>query len=863
MKLARLIACWFFLLVGVAGAQSSYTVEVGKTLLVDLPGATAAYSLVSSTADASFSNGVVRIAGTSAGKTTIVVITPAGMKTLQVAVVAPASVTAAAASGARHEFGTYSFQYSSDPQQFTNSLDYTRQFGTSFQRFQIADTAFLSRTSSFTTLPVLSLQLHTTGYDATFLDQRVDNSALTVQQVVVRGFHFESHGWDLHGGYASMLAYQNVLLAPDPEYVFGVSRRFRLSKNALIAGNLYYFHNPANAQEASPNGPVLTLAYDYKRDQSMELKAEVGAGKAPALALAAMVDNPQRHVNANFRVLPNSFSSLALNSQHGVFGDLQWSETFNSRYSALLSTSVTDYNLPLLQEKTFSFNGNVSRRIGELFALSAGSTYARFSSPTPPASTYQSMSVPIGLSYHSHSLSVGAQYLPTYDLAGHFATGYNFNGGMPIRRIQVSTSYRHDVQIPTVTSILAQVPELQDLLLRAGIVSASLDDILALLNNSAELNALGFGNLIGLNLSSTRDDFSAGVSWADRGKYQQSVSGTFYDSDSTMASSRLHFRSESVIFARKIWARDEMTAAVSLYQTDLAGGSGVHPAFQVSFRHPLTSLPIPVLLKHHGTISGHVFYDPTSSYRYSSSMTGVDGAEIWLDGQRKTRTDAHGYYSFVGLPYGDHRVEVKFKSSEPYFFTTDSPTTAAVNSVVDFGLNFVQCQIFGVLHNDAGAAIPGIVVELKGNGMSQRMLSGGDGSFQFRGLPSGKYTVGTDVTSYPPGYSLQDVEEKTFELQPGAPSRAEFTVRALRSISGVVTVYDTTLLKPVPLPGVVVRIVGHGVETKTDATGHYMLRRLPPGELTVTAERPGSSRSQQVEVPQQPGEIRDVDFRLQ
>jgi Carboxypeptidase regulatory-like domain len=864
MRTARLIASFFLLLVGATVAQTTYTVEAGKTLPVSFPGATAAYSLSSSIADASFSNGVLRVRGVEAGRTTVMVVSPAGVQTLPVVVMAPVSTAAPGSDGGRSEAGTYSVQYSSDPQQVTNSLDYTRQVGSSYQRLQFADTAFLSSSSSFTTLPVLSLRVHTSHYDATFGDLMVDNSALTAQQVVIRGVHFSENGWEVHAGYASMLSYQNVLLATDPEYAVGLSRRFHLSKNSLFSTNLYYFQNPHNLQQVSPNGPILTFGYDYKRGQALELTAEAGIGAAPAFAFSAMSDSLQRHLTANFRVLPSSFPALALNSQHGVFGDLQFSNKFNSRYSALCSANLTDYDLPFLREKTYNLNGTLNRRIGELFTVSAGSTYTGVSSPTPPASRYQSLTIPIGLSYQSRAFSAGAQYLPTSDLGGHAASGYQFNAGVPIQHFQLSASYRHDVEIPTVDSILAEVPGLQDLLLRAGILSASLDDVLALLNNSAELNALGFSNLVGINLATTRDDFTAGLTWAGRGKHQDNVNFTYYDSASTMPGTELHFRSESVIASRKLGSHDQLTAAVSLYQTDMAGGSGIHPAVQISFTHSLTSvLPIPFLLKQHGRISGHVFYDPASSGRYSPSEAGVAGAEVWLDQQRKTRTDAHGYYVFIGVPYGDHRIEVKFNSNQPYFFTTDSPTTAAANSVMDFGLNFVQCQIFGVLHNDAGAAIAGITVQLKGRGLSQTVVTSGDGSFQFRGLIRGNYTISPDVTSFPPGYDLQDVTEKKVSVQPGEPAHVEFSIRALRSISGVVSVYDPDSLKLVPLSGAAVRIIWRGIETKTDATGHYILRNLPPGVFIVTAERPGSSRNQTVEVPPQPAVIRGIDFELQ
>ena len=44
------------------------------------------------------------------------------------------------------------------------------------------------------------------------------------------------------------------------------------------------------------------------------------------------------------------------------------------------------------------------------------------------------------------------------------------------------------------------------------------------------------------------------------------------------------------------------------------------PAFQVSLRHGFGALPIPSLVRHHGTISGHVFRDDASSGRYSPEL---------------------------------------------------------------------------------------------------------------------------------------------------------------------------------------------------------------------------------------------------
>ena len=185
-----------------------------------------------------------------------------------------------------------------------------------------------------------------------------------------------------------------------------------------------------------------------------------------------------------------------------------------------------------------------------------------------------------------------------------------------------------------------------------------------------------------------------------------------------------------------------------------------------------------------------------------------------------------------------------------------------VDNVVDFGLNYVKGQVFGSLRNDVGAGIAGVDIVLEGNGTARRGISGDNGSFQFRGLAEGSYTINSVLESYPAGYNLQDISEKTLEVKPGAPVHVELKVSALRSVAGVVSAYDTMLLRPVPQAGVMVRISELGIQTKTDATGHYIFRHLPAGKFLVTAGDGTSSRGLEVEVPAQPGEIRNFDFLL-
>src|ERR1700759_2587494 len=116
--------CWSIALFWIASftalqGQSPLSVGYQKTMQLPVAGATAAYSLDSSIAEATAANGVVEISGKGPGTTNIIIVTPAGAQTLGVVVPPPPPVLPPGfeppekqASG---ETGTYEFRYNSDP----------------------------------------------------------------------------------------------------------------------------------------------------------------------------------------------------------------------------------------------------------------------------------------------------------------------------------------------------------------------------------------------------------------------------------------------------------------------------------------------------------------------------------------------------------------------------------------------------------------------------------------------------------------------------------------------------------------------------------------------------------------------------
>ena len=144
--------------------------------------------------------------------------------------------------------------------------------------------------------------------------------------------------------------------------------------------------------------------------------------------------------------------------------------------------------------------------------------------------------------------------------------------------------------------------------------------------------------------------------------------------------------------------------------------------------------------------------------------------------------------------------------------------------------------------------------------LTRRGQTMANGKFAFPGVPAGDYTVSTVADSYPAGYSLQTLAPQPVTIASGRPASLEFSVKALRSISGKVLAYDQTTLTTVPLAGVVVRLKELGRETRSGENGAYIFRALPAGTYTVSIEHQGKEITRSVQVPAEPAAINNVDL---
>jgi hypothetical protein len=851
-----------------SGTESPLSVPYQKTLQLPVAGATAAYSLDSNIVDATAANGVVEIVGKGPGSANIVIVTPAGAQTLAVTVPVPPPILPPGfeppEGQGTGENGTYEFRYNSDPSQITNSIELKRTQGKSFTRMQVVNANLFSANSATSVVgfPFLAYQISRPETDMTFVDKVVGLSPLTLDGFMVRGFHLRQGAWEFHGGFTSIATFQGLFLTTDREYTAGVSRLFHIDDANSLEANAYYFQNPESQRAFSSNGGVGSLVYRHKLTDKGGFLAELGASHGLGFATRASYDDQRNHLMGNFRIQSRNFASLAVNNQRGTFADLNASRKLNERLYASLDLNQSNYNLPTLNQNTFTTSGLLNFKLNHNFSVNGGGAFATFQSKVPVGPRVSTVNLPAGIDYSTRHFGTGFQYQRTLNIeGGGGGNDYAVNARASAGAFQFSGFYRHDVQVPTLAAIFSAIPGLQDALDRAGIVASTPEQLADLLRNTALLQLLGFTNAFFVNLAPSRNDLNATMSWISRSPSRRKVDVSYFDSDTELLQgSHFILKTATVSYSQRLKTNNDIVGSATLVRSTNNGLTRTQPLFSISLQHRFFSVPALLLPGRHGMIQGHVFRDDDLAGAYSAQSPALGGIEVRLDENRITHTDASGFYSFHHVPFGVHRVEAKLQSDEPFFFTTDSPATVDMNATADFGINFAKGQIFGFLLNDAGSGIGGITVELKGEKMTRRVQTGLNGKFAFTGLAPGNYSVATVPDSYPPGYALQDLAAQTVEVQSGKPASTEFKVKALRSIAGRVLVYDKTTLQTVPLAGVTVRLKELSLEVKTGAGGAYIFRNLAAGTYTVAIEHDGKEISRTVIVPAGPASIREVDL---
>ena len=85
----------------------------------------------------------------------------------------------------------------------------------------------------------------------------------------------------------------------------------------------------------------------------------------------------------------------------------------------------------------------------------------------------------------------------------------------------------------------------------------------------------------------------------------------------------------------------------------------------------------------------------------------------------------------------------------------------------------------------------------------------------------------------PAGHALDDLRVLRRRIEEGIPQSADFRIRAMRTVFGEVTYYDSRSGQYSPISGAIVRIPELSLQATTDRQGKFILRELPSGAAAI------------------------------
>ena len=282
-----------------------------------------------------------------------------------------------------------------------------------------------------------------------------------------------------------------------------------------------------------------------------------------------------------------------------------------------------------------------------------------------------------------------------------------------------------------------------------------------------------------------------------------------------------------------------------------------------------------------GSIQGRVFIDLNGNGHDDLNEPGVAGMKIQLGGDRSATTDSAGHFHFR-VDSGGYQVSlisedlgVRWRAST---MTEQHGVLSAGNTVnVSFGITDYG-SVAGRVFNDisqkgehAAGSLPGVAgVRLtlrpaNATGPSPSVTADGSGSYQFRNIPPGNYTLELDPETLPADFAMLRQTSWPVVVRPLQNFYLDIPISAQRAVSGFVFVdqdgngkFDPE--KDQPIAGARVRT--GKIEVVTGSGGAYILRNIPYGTIEVRARSPWATESTVIQVELGAGPTRRYGINL-
>ncbi|HEX4485721.1 MAG TPA: carboxypeptidase regulatory-like domain-containing protein, partial [Terriglobales bacterium] len=572
--------------------------------------------------------------------------------------------------------------------------------------------------------------------------------------------------------------------------------------------------------------------------------------------------NAKDFLDATFQAKPQNFPALTIGNLPGTVYGVTWNHNLTPKLITDLNIFGNHLILPGSEQSNLTEAANVIYRFAPNWSVNPGEVYAHFSQSSAAGNySIRTLSFPQQINFDTSHFGASVQYQPTLT-SGGYALGQSVRGTsrLTFGTLQLSGYAERQTQALSISSILSQIPALQLELQRLGITISNPQQLSSLLEDTAFLQTLGLSQGAILHIVPVRRQVGGNFSWTSHASRPQQLVLDYVRTTDELLQGSVRNWVQSGSYTHPIGRTNEVFFSYSWFHYPGLNRQYA-PLAEVGFRHTFNSLPSFLDPIRHGTVTGIVYLDEQRKGIYGPALPPLEAVEVVLDGVNNTRTDRTGRYAFSGVARGTHTVEVHFRSDHPFWFTSPSTTSADINSVVNFGITFAASELIGFLKNDAGAGVPDVDVDVLGPEQNFKAKSDADGRFALAGLAPGDYTLSVDADSVPPGYVLDEFKPVRVELEKGVPRKAELLLRAVRSLSGEVSYYNSVQGVYVPLANGSVAIPKLALHTRTREDGTFEFTELPAGDYTILLSSGSSSMVRVITVPTGPAHLKEV-FRI-
>ena len=845
-------------------AALQISVPSGKHTQVPTLDTTSAVSLDLHIAEVSLDSGLLTIKGVDPGDTIVVAMGENGLRKISVHVspgppMYPPGFIPPHNSG--NDNGSYEFRYSSDRQQFENIIDLSSQnaAGETTQLHFVSAT-YAGEPKPTTFVPSAYYRIATRDTDLTLLDQTVNESPLTLQNVVVRGVHIRDGDWRFHAGYTTSADFADVFIPTEKEFAAGVSHTTALESFLSITPGIYFLRSIDLANGEQRSAFIGSLFFNADFSPTWHLKAEAADGRGLAYAGELHHESDRSKLHARIMDRKLDFPALRTSALPGLNGDASWTQFLTSRLSLFSGASVNNVDLNRIQQDSQSAFTNLRLKLSPAWSLGTGANYGAFT--TVGAFSAKTLTLPQQINYDQSHFGVGFQY--------EFASASDsFSNGSGLRqtarmnwgRFQIGEYVDLQKDALSVSALFSQLPALQQELQKLGITAVTPEQLALLLQEAAFLQSLGLASTAQIVTVPRRLQEGGNLTWSSSGPRPHQLSLSLIADHNQFTTYNSRDYNLTGAYSKQISNSNQVQVSWSVIDSDITGRQILSPLVSASFRHTFSRAPVMSWKQENTVINGVVFIDSTRRGSYEAGMETISKAIVILDGERATSTDSAGLFRFSGVCAGNHRIQLQYKSPREHYFTSPQDTVVAGGASVNFGIAFPKTDLWGYVEDDTGNGLANVKLQITGTFGEHSAITDTAGKFILPDVQPGNYRLEVDPESVAFGYSMENLVAAEVSVTAASFTHPVLKIPAVRVLIGTVTVYDPVAQNYVPVKDAEVSIPRLDRFATTNAAGRFTLAGLPAGDLEIKLVAGQSSLTHTINMPVRPATLRN-DFTI-